>query len=121
MGCCVCCFGSCQPKSCAISGLILSAISFGFLIWGIADMVWPLNSGTKPTYIIGFVAVILIVLGFIGILIILFARNPTDNKALNLGGKIIAIIILVLGGIALICLIIEEIILKIKFTKIQFI
>ena len=70
MGCCVCCFGSCQPISCAISGLIITAISFGFLIWGIADMFWPYNTGAKPIYIIGFVAVLLILLGFIGILII---------------------------------------------------
>ena len=111
MGCCVCCFGSCQPKSCAIS--------FGFLIWGIADMAWPYKSGARPIYIIGFIAVLLILLGFIGILIILFVRDPPEHKALNLTGKIIAIIILVLGGIALICLIIAEIILIAKYADIE--
>jgi hypothetical protein len=116
MGCCVCCFGSCLPKSCAISGIIITAIAFGFLIWGVADMVWPYNSGAKPTYIIAFVAVILILLGFIGLLIILFARNPTDAQTLNKTGKIISIVILVLGGIAIICLIIAEIILIVKYA-----
>lgn len=116
MGCCVCCFGSCSPKSCAISGIIITAITFGFLIWGVADMVWPYNSGAKPTYIIAFVAVILILLGFIGLLIILFARNPTNAQTLNKTGKIISIIILVLGGIAIICLIIAEIILIVKYA-----
>lgn len=115
MGCCVCCFGSCQPISCAISGLIITAISFGFLIWGVADMVWP-NSGARATYIIGFVALILILVGFIGMLIILFVRNSTGNKDLNLVGKVIAIIVLVLGGIALVCLIIAEIILIAKYA-----
>jgi hypothetical protein len=116
MGCCVCCFGSCFPKSCAISGIIITAIAFGFLIWGVADMVWPYNSGARPTYIIAFVAVILILLGFIGLLIILFARNPANAQTLNKTGKIISIVILVLGGIAIICLIIAEIILIVKYA-----
>ena len=118
MGCCVCCFGSCQPISCAISGLIITAISFGFLIWGVADMVW-LNQGARATYIIGFVALILILVGLIGMLIILFVRNSTGNKDLNLIGKVIAIIVLVLGGIALVCLIIAEIILIAKYAELE--
>ena len=114
--CCICCFRACSPKSVAITGIILSAISFGFLIWGVADMVWPVSSGAKPTYIIGFVAMLLLLLGFIGILIIILVKNPQNRESLNCVGKIITIVLQVLCYISMITLIIAEIILIAKYA-----
>ena len=115
MGCCICCFSSCHPKSCAITGIVLSAITFVFLIWGVADMVWP-NKAAKAPYIIGFVSILLVLLGFIGILIIRIVRNEQNKQSLDKIGKIISILILVLCGIAIVCYIIAEIILIIKYA-----
>ena len=108
MGCCDCCV-------CCFRSLVLSAITFAFSIWGIADMVW-ISTGPKPTYIIAFICLLLILLGFIGLVIILFLKNDQNKETLFKVGKIISIVLLVLCGIALICFILSEIILIIKYA-----
>ena len=117
--CCDCCCCCCErEKEITISGVVINAIAVIFLIWGVADMAWTKN-GAKALYIIGFVFLILTLLGFIGILVLILFRKPDNERQLNQIAKYISITILVLVTISLVFIIIGEFILLIDYGRLE--
>ena len=117
--CCDCCCCCCErEKEITISGVVINAIALIFLIWGVADMVWT-KKGAKALYIIGFVFLILTLLGFIGILVLILVRKEDNELQLNQIAKYISITIIVLVTISLVFIIIGEFILLIDYGRLE--
>ena len=61
---CFCCFANQQPKCLSITGIITSILSFGILIWGIADLEFK-RKGVQTIYTMSFTFTIFIIFAFI--------------------------------------------------------
>ena len=121
MGCCCgcCCCNKTKKtdiKCLSICSLVHSIIGLGFLIWGISDLEFK-RKGVRAIYIIAFIFLILIILGFIGILILSCFEKSNSHKALATAGKIISIVILVLASVGDLFLLIAFIVLCVDYFK----
>ena len=110
----VCCFRSLRPMVLAIVAVVANAIAFFFLIWKIAEEVW-LNY-QKALYFIGFVLVLLSLLGTIGILIMVLVRNPQNYLQLDKIGGIICLVSLILLVLGMLFTIISSIAILVKYA-----
>ena len=110
-----CCFRNLSPKISAITGVGASALSFAFLIWGLADIYFE-KKGVQAIYIISFVLVILSMIGFILLLIFLIIKG---TRAINNLGRIICLIILFMCVIAFIFILISWIILIVDYADLN--
>ena len=121
MGCC-CCSCCCKInnktdiKCLSIYSLVHCIIGLGALIWGISDLEFK-RKGVRAIYIIAFIFLILIILGFIGILILSCFEKSNSHKALATAGKIISIVILVLASVGDLFLLIAFIVLCVDYFK----
>ena len=121
MGCC-CCSCCCNKnnktdiKCLSIYSLVHCIIGLGALIWGISDLEFK-RKGVRAIYIIAFIFLILIILGFIGILILSCFEKSNSHKALATAGKIISIVILVLASVGDLFLLIAFIVLCVDYFK----
>ena len=110
-----CCFRNLSSKITAITGIGASALSFAFLIWGLADIYFE-KKGVHAIYIISFVLVILSMIGFILLLIFLIIKG---TRAINNLGRIICLIILFMCVIAFIFILISWIILIVDYADLN--
>ena len=110
-----CCFRNLSSKITAITGVGASALSFAFLIWGLADIYFE-KKGVHAIYIISFVLVILSMIGFILLLIFLIIKG---TRAINNLGRIICLIILFMCVIAFIFILISWIILIVDYADLN--
>ena len=113
-----CCFNNQQPKFVTATGLAASILAFAFLVWGVADLEFK-RDGVKAIYIIAFILVILILLGFIFLFILLSMQKSNSYKTMMNLGKIICLLILCFTGIAFIFLLIAWIILLVDYSKLN--
>ena len=113
-----CCFNNQQPKFVTVTGLAASILAFAFLVWGVADLEFK-RDGVKAIYIIAFILVILILLGFIFLFILLSMQKSNSYKTMMNLGKIICLLILCFTGIAFIFLLIAWIILLVDYSKLN--
>ena len=113
-----CCFNNQQPKFVTATGLAASILAFAFLVWGVSDLEFK-RDGVKAIYIIAFILVILILLGFIFLFILLSMQKSNSYKTMMNLGKIICLLILVFTGIAFIFLLIAWIILLVDYSKLH--
>lgn len=112
MGALGCCFNYCPPTAVAAIGMVLSAAAFGLLTWGVAGMEW-LNDGAKALYIISYILVILIFIGFIALLILCIVEKTPTICTL---GKYLTIMLMIFIVISFILLFVAEIILMVKYN-----
>ena len=112
----VCCFRSLRPMVLAIVAVVANAIAFFFLIWKIAEEIW-LNY-QKALYFIGFVLVLLSLLGTIGILIMVLVRNPQNYLQLDKIGGIICLVSLILLVLGMLFTIISSIAILVKYGQV---
>ena len=113
-----CCFNNQQPKFVTATGLAASILAFAFLVWGVVDLEFK-RDGVKAIYIIAFILVILILLGFIFLFILLSMQKSNSYKTMMNLGKIICLLILCFTGIAFIFLLIAWIILLVDYSKLN--
>ena len=111
----VCCFRNLRPMVLAIVAVVANAIAFFFLIWKIAEEAW-LNY-QKALYFIGFVLVLLSLLGTIGILIMVLVRNPQNYLQLDKIGGIICLVSLILLVLGMLFTIISSIAILVKYGQ----
>ena len=113
-----CCFNNQQPKYIITTGLVASILAFAFLIWGVSDLAFK-RDGVKAIYIIAFLLVIFILLGFIFLFILLSMQKSNSYRTMMNLGKIICLLILGFSGIAFIFLLIAWIILLVDYSKLH--
>ena len=110
-----CCFRNIAPKITAITGVGASALSFAFLIWGLADIYFE-KKGVEAIYIISFILVILSMIGFIFLLIFLIIKG---TRTINNLGRIICLVILFMCVVAFIFMLISWIILIVDYADLN--
>ena len=104
-----CCFKKQSPLCVAITAIVANIISFSFMIWGVADLLFE-KDGVEAIYVIGFVIILLCLILFIIILIFLTVCKNSKKMTFNHVGKLLCLIILVSCGIAFIFILIAFII-----------
>ena len=103
-----CCFKDQKPNCLAITGIVANVLGICFLIWGIAEIIWPRN-GVEAIYDIGFALLCLTLAGFI--VIIIFLNINGANRTIYNIGKIICFGIIGAGALAFIFYLVDFIIL----------
>lgn len=108
----------CGRNCMAVTGLIVSVLAFGFLIWGVADLEFK-RRGIVVIYIFSFVLVILSMIGFIILLIFPNLSNNQSYRTTNDIGRFISLAILCMCVIAFIFLLIAFIFLIVDYNKLR--
>ncbi len=98
---CLCCFKNLLPIYLSIILLAANTVAVGFLIWGVAEMVWS-RKYARDIYWTGFIILIITLILAIIILIFTILRNKQKDETIRNIGKIMCILIMSLGIIALI-------------------
>ena len=111
-----CCFKNMPHNIVVFAGLGASALSFIFMIWGLADL-WFNRKGVQAIYIITFVLICLCLLGFIGLLIFLYIAS--NNRAINNLARIFCLVIIIMCGLAFIFILISFIILIVDYVDLE--
>ena len=114
--CCFCCFRNCNPYFVISSALVAALFSFGFLIWGLADL-WFKKRVPEGFYITGFVITCVIILLLNIILILLCCRIPNRYTCVNTMGKIFCLIVMLLAFLAFAFLLVANICLLVYYGK----
>lgn len=115
---CLCCFETQSPQCIAITSLILNIVGFAWVIWGVAEIAW-IRRISRALYWIGFVLVLLALIGTIAIVIFIFVRNSTNEASIANIGKIICIVVRVCVGLAALLFLITTIIVIVDYARIE--
>ena len=116
MGCSplFCCFKNKSLLCASLTGLIASIISFAFLIWGLADIIFFKDSG-KAFYILTFILICVCLVLFIIFIVFHFLKGTTCSNV----GRVLSVVLLIIVFIAFVFMIIAFIIILKDYVDIE--